>query len=100
MQQPCSDYNDSCSTVVYQAVDVGLPITLTPSVNVGNIKLQCGGEPRVELHLSPCGSRMELRIIQTVTYKIPVEYSIVSNTGSVTSEFEKRNTINENQHRY
>lgn len=93
MQQPCSDYNDSCTNVVYQIVDVGLPISLTPTVNVEHVKIQCCGEPRLELQPTECGCRLELKVTQTIAYKIPIEYSIESCLGDVTTECKKNINI-------
>ncbi len=92
-QSSCSDYSNMCSNVIYQSVDVGLPIILTPDVDVGKIKIKCTGEPRVELRQFECeNGRWELIVTQTVAYKIPIEYSIDSNTGDVTVECEKNTT--------
>ncbi len=101
MQQPCSDYNDSYSNVVYQTVDVGLPICLKPTVTVGSIKVKCCGEPRVELRQTELGTcPIGIKVTQTITYKIPIEYRIESNTGDVTSECIKNiPVLNKNQHR-
>lgn len=88
MQQHCSEYNDSCSNIVYQTVDVGLPIALTPSVDVGKIKIKCYGEPQLEFCQSEGGS-LSFKVTQTITYKIPIEYSVESNTGEVLSKIKK-----------
>lgn len=92
MQQPCSEYRESCSSAIYQAVDVSLPISLIPSADVGCIKIMCCDEPLVECREcgSGCGG-MELRITQTVTYKIPIEYRVESRTGDATAACKKSN---------
>lgn len=92
MQQHCPEYEDYCSNVIYQTIDVGLPISLMPSINLGNIKIMCCGEPRVECCSSNGNSGgLELRVIQTITYKIPIEHRIEANTGDVMSECKKGN---------
>lgn len=92
MQQPCSEYRESCASVIYQAVDVSLPISLVPSVDLGGIKIMCSEEPRVECceARGECGG-VELKITQTVTYKIPIEYRVESSAGDATSVCKKSN---------
>lgn len=86
MQQPCSDYRETCSSVVYQAVDISLPISLMPSVDLGGIKIMCCDEPRVEC-CEAVGGRggIDLKITQTLTYKIHVDYRVESSAGDATS---------------
>lgn len=87
MQNCCPDFNDSCSNVIYQSVDVDLPISLAPDVKVGKLKVKCCGEPVVAFRQSKCGiCRCEITITQSLSYKIPVEYSIASNVSDAICE--------------
>lgn len=91
--QPCSDYDDHCSNVVYQTVDVGLPISLIPTVGVGDIRVMCSGEPRVELcRCDGFRSGLELEITQTITYRIPIEYCAEASAGEVKVECKKNSS--------
>lgn len=94
MQQPCSEYNDSCSAIVRQTVDIALPISLMPSVDLGNVKIVCCGDPHVECcEAEKYGGGLTLKITQTVTYKIPVEYSVEATAGVITSDCKKATPI-------
>lgn len=87
MHQQCTEYGESCSSVIYQTVDVSLPISLVPSVNIEDIKIMCCGEPCVECCEARCGrSGIELKIMQAITYKIPVEYRVKSTNGDATAD--------------
>lgn len=90
MQQHCVDNEDFCSSIIHQSVDVGLPISLVPSINLGNTNLMCCGEPRIECYEAENNCHgLSLRITQTVTYKIPIEYHVKANAGDVTSKCKK-----------
>ena len=90
MQQPCCEYNDSCSNVIYQSVDVGLPISLTPGIQVGKMKVKCCGEPVVTCRQTKCGAcRCEITITQSLSYKIPIEYSIASQVSDPVCDCKK-----------
>lgn len=89
-QQQCFEYGESCSNLIYQTVDVKLPISLIPSVNIEDIKILCCDEPRVECCKCLCDQNgIELKITQTITYKIPIEYRVKATTGNLTSDFEE-----------
>lgn len=87
MHQQCSKYEGSCSSVIYQTVDVSLPISLVPSVNVEEIQIMCCEAPRVECCEARCGrGGIELKITQTLTYKIPIEYEVKATTGDASAD--------------
>ncbi len=89
MQQKCLDYNDSCSSVIYQSVDVGLPISLTPEVMVGKMKVKCCNEPVITFQQTDCDNcSCEIMIKQTLSYKIPIEYGVKPKLGNVMSDFD------------
>lgn len=85
MQQYCSEYEDSCSTVICKTALVGLPISIVPSASLGNVKILCCGEPRIDCCASACGG-LELTVTQMVTYKIPIEYHINATGGIATTK--------------
>lgn len=91
MQQNCFEYEDACSNIIYQAVDVSLPISLVPSVDLDGIQVMCCEEPRVECCEAGCGG-IKLKVTQTVTYKIPIEYRVEASTGDATSVCKKSNS--------
>lgn len=96
MQNSSSDYNDSSSKVIYQLVDVALPISLTPEVKVGKMKVKSYGEPDIEFRKTKLGNlSCEIIITQTISCKIPIEYGINSNIGEAVSQCEKNNCCNE-----
>lgn len=88
MQQSCPDYSDSCSSVIYQSIEVGLPISLTPEIKVGKMKVKCCNEPIITFRQAKCGNS-EIMITQTLSYKIPIEYSIESNVRDVSCGCQK-----------
>lgn len=90
MQHTCLDEKEFCENVVFQTVDVSLPISLVPSVNLGNVKIMCCDEPRVECCKACCGG-IELRITQSVTYKILIEYGADASAGAATTQCQKCN---------
>lgn len=96
MQKNRPEYGNCGSTVIQQTVDVGLPVSIVPIINLGSIKIMCNGDPNIECHncTGDCGDT-GLMITQTVTYNIPIEYCANVTTGNITSEC-KKNIIESN----
>lgn len=91
MQQCSREGEAYSSSVVYQTVDVSLPISLAPAVNLGDVKIMCCEEPRVECCEARCGV-IELRVTQAVTYQIPIEYAAEAALGRATTECQNCNS--------
>lgn len=87
MKNCCHDYDDYCSTNINQAVEVNLPVTLKPDISVGRIKVRCCEKPIITYRQARNnGCECEITVTQTLSYKIPIEYSFDSSLGCVTSE--------------
>lgn len=80
----CSCPNDSCVKIGYQYADISVPVELKPSAAVGDIVIECCGEPNVSCRESKCGDSCEVIITQKVSIKIPINYQVSARAGNST----------------
>ena len=72
---------DACVKVGYQYADVSVPMELKPSAKVGDIVIECCGEPDVKCREGKCGDSCEICITQKISIKIPIHYQVVACAG-------------------
>lgn len=73
----------NCKKNAHQYVDVTLPINLEPIAVIGDINIECCGEPDI-IYKNKCdcyNKYTELVITQTIIVTIPIEYEINTFTG-------------------
>ena len=75
---------DACVKTGYQYADISVPMELKPSATLGDIIMECCGEPDVDCRESKCGDSCEITITQKVSIKIPVHYQVSACVGNST----------------
>jgi len=82
---PMQNEDDACPTTAYQEVDVCLPVTITPYVNVGEAAVTCCGEPTIVSGDTTCngtvGGQCAFTISQRVCVALPVTFGANTQTG-------------------
>lgn len=74
----CSCSNEGCTANAYQYADVSVPVQLESSTSVGDIEVECYGEPIVRCCENECGNGLEVNITQKLSIKIPIYYEITA----------------------
>lgn len=90
MKKDCANFAEQCEKVIYQHAEINLPVSLIPDVTVGEIKIKAEHCPQVVIQKSKsssCRHHCQLSIMQTITYKIPIQYSAHTNVGDICSEY-------------
>lgn len=75
----------TCPVVGSQNVEVCLPVAISPFAVTGPAKIQCCGEPLIELCCDHCHGKpngtCEFTISQKIHVEIPVEFGATVNVG-------------------
>ena len=82
---PMQNEDDACPVTAYQEVDVCLPVTITPYVNVGEAAVTCCGEPTIAAGDTACsgnvGGQCSFTISQRVCVALPVTFGANTQPG-------------------
>ena len=79
VEKRCS--KDDCVKLGHQHADVSVPIQLSPKATIGDIVLECCGEPEVKCHEDKHKDVCEVIVTQKVCIKIPIRYQINACAG-------------------
>ena len=71
-----------CSKVSCQYADITLPVEIKPDAKVGEIKLECCGEPSVTCKKGQSKDVCEIKINQKICVKIPICYKVETCVGN------------------
>ncbi|SHK44175.1 hypothetical protein SAMN02745243_02955 [Hespellia stercorisuis DSM 15480] len=83
-QKECS----TCTSVTSHYAAVSVPLKLHPYATVGELEMECCGEPVITLRPSQgtnssCGC--ELTVTQTICVRIPLEYGTTADVGETSA---------------
>ncbi len=76
---PCPP--DKCCNTGFEVAKVSLPIEILPQTFVGDVDVDCFGEPCVTCECDPCGSSCRVVITQRIKIKIPYKIGVKAITG-------------------
>lgn len=83
MDALCNEYG-VCRTVTDQAAEAKTQIGVRVSARIGDVEVNCAGEPTVVA--SDCGNGCSLTVIQRLKLRIPVSYEAeIRECGSETT---------------
>lgn len=75
----------SCPTVSAQKMDVCVPVTIKPFVNVGGTIIKCCGDAVVQPGRQHCLGMKDgacvFTVTQTLCVEVPIEFGAVANVG-------------------
>ncbi len=72
---------DDCLKVGQQYADVNVPLQLKPKAIVGDIVMECCGDPEVKCLQDKQKNTCDVIVTQKVCIKIPICYGIDANVG-------------------
>ncbi|WP_326908591.1 hypothetical protein [Sedimentibacter sp. MB31-C6] len=76
---------ESCETDVFQEMDVCVPISIEPYVDLGEAEVECIEDPYIDsLHFCKCNKNetCKFTIYQKICVMIPVEFKAIARSGS------------------
>lgn len=77
----CECRESDCMTTSYQYSNVAVPVEITPTAIVGEIKTECCGEPTVLCKENKCKNSCEIVIKQKIRVEIPIIYKVKTCVG-------------------
>lgn len=83
---PSCPQPDECEKVAKHYIDISIPVEVKPNARVGNIEMECCGEPVVICDEEKCTDGCGLILMQKVCIKIPLKYSFKSDVGKTFTE--------------
>lgn len=75
-RRPRDCSQDECTKTAFQRAEVSVPIEIKPETKLGEVELECCGEPTVICKECECHDKCEITIIQKLCIKIPVTYKV------------------------
>lgn len=82
-QSFCYDKPFECKKTAKHYLDVTVPVSIKPDADVGEIEVECCGEPVVRCSddKKPGKDTCRLYIVQKIAVKIPVIYKLCTDVG-------------------
>ncbi len=81
--------NDNCSSIIEKFLTICLPVTTTPSVNIGTIQTECCGNPIISLkNPGSCCNDVndgccKFTIVQKMKIEIPVTFNATTSVDNL-----------------
>lgn len=72
----CGCQRDDCKKTAYQYADVSVPVKLKSDAEIGDVEIECCGEPVIRCCSGECANSCEVIITQKISIKIPVHYKV------------------------
>ena len=82
--ETCGCKQDGCEKVGYQYADISVPVELKSDASIGEVTVECCGEPCVNCRECDCGDACEIVVTQKVNIRIPVHYQVTACMGDST----------------
>lgn len=79
---PCS--KDGCEKIGYQYADICIPIDLKPDAALGNVTVECCGEPCLECLEHSGQNACKVIVTQKVNVRIPIRCQVTACMGEST----------------
>lgn len=91
MNRPCE-----CTKIGYQSADISVPVEIKPKATVGNIEINCCGNPEVKCKRNEYKNALELTFVQRISISLPISYRVDTTIGESTIDCgDKRDCCNE-----
>lgn len=84
--QPTECTEGECTNISYQYAAVSLPVEIKPTAKMGEIEVECLGDPFMECRENRCKKTCEVTILQNIRVRIPITYKVVACAGDATVE--------------
>lgn len=75
---------DGCAKIARQYADISTNIEIKPRTEIGEVQIECCGEPAVTCDNSSCGTTGCININQKICVKIPITYNVLACIGDST----------------
>ncbi|MGN0517895.1 MAG: hypothetical protein ACI4II_04135 [Acutalibacteraceae bacterium] len=72
----CKCPKDECVKNCYHYADISVPIEMKPNAKLGDVSIECCGEPSVECCENKCGYTCEITVKQKISIRIPIRYEV------------------------
>lgn len=77
----CECQQSECMTTTYQYPNIDVPVEITSTAALDEIKAECSGEPIVLCKESKCSDTCEIVISQKICVEIPIIYTVKTCIG-------------------
>lgn len=79
--EACDCPQDGCVKTGYHYADIRVPLELKPHTALGDMSVECCGEPTVDCRERKSDNTCEVTITQKVNIKIPIRYQVTACMG-------------------
>ncbi|MGN1443392.1 MAG: hypothetical protein ACI4XE_06035, partial [Acutalibacteraceae bacterium] len=84
LREECDCTQDSCVKAGYRYAEISVPIELKPNTALGEVVVECCGEPDIDCCEDKNAERCEITVTQKVSIKIPIYYQVAACMGDST----------------
>ncbi len=77
----CDCSQDGCVKAGYRYAEISVPIELKPNTTLGEVVVECCGEPDIDCCEAGNADCCEITVTQKVSIKIPVYYQVLACMG-------------------
>lgn len=77
----CDCAQDGCTKTGYHHADIRVPLELKPNTALGDVEVECCGEPTVDCRKSEDCNACKVTVTQKVNIKIPIRYQVTACMG-------------------
>ncbi|MGN0570968.1 MAG: hypothetical protein ACI4K9_02160 [Candidatus Fimenecus sp.] len=81
MPEACDCTKDGCTKTGYHYADISVPLELKPNTTLGDVEVECCGEPSVDCRKREGGNTCVVTVTQKVNLKIPIRYQVTACMG-------------------
>ncbi len=77
----CSCGDDGCTKTARHYADISVPIELSPNTSLGDVSVECCGEPTVVCRENMCNNSCKITVKQKLSVVIPIHYEVDVSMG-------------------